>query len=164
MSYAVGDLAPGDVILCTSTGSLLDRAIAWSQGPFVHAALVAEGHLVEQVETVRNAPLGEYAANGWVYHVAATGEERQRAVGWAQARMGAAYGIRELILDGLRFDLHLWPRHTLRLRRLTCSAFVVAAYAAAGVTLTYAPYPSPTDLACSPVLVGARPWESRAAS
>lgn len=163
MSYDAASLVPGDVILCPSNGSLLDRLIAWSQGPFVHAALVGDGHLVEQVWTARDAPRGAYARNGWVYRVQATDEQRTLAVRRAELMLGRHYGIEELIADGLRFDLHLWPRRALRLRRLTCSAFVCAMYAASGVTLTYAPYPSPVDLACSPVLVGPRPWETKSA-
>lgn len=160
MSYDVAALRPGDIILVTSNGSLLDRTIAWSQGPFVHAALVGDGHLVEQVWTARDSPLDEYSGIGWIYRVQATDKQRQAAVAWAEARLGQRYGVEEILLDAARFDLHLWPRRVRPLKRLTCSAFVAMAYASAGVTLTWAPWPSPTDLAASPLLVGPRPWRA----
>jgi hypothetical protein len=159
MPYDPGALRPGDIILCLSSGALLDRLIAWSQGPFVHAALVGDGHLVEQVWTAREADLDEYAAIGWAYRVQASDEGRRAAVAWAEGHLGAPYDVEELLRDAARFDLHVWPRRLPRLRRWTCSGFVATAYAAAGVILTHAPYCSPVDLACSPLLIGPRPWE-----
>ena len=160
MPYRVEDLKPGDVVLVEGVGPLA-RAIKWSTGsPFSHVALVGDGHLIEALWTVSRSPLGKYAAKaGWAYRVAgATDEQRAKAVAWAEGRVGAKYGIREIALDAAKFDLHWTPRLRHPLTRLTCSGLVAQAYREAGVVLTWASFPAPSDLSASPLLVGPRPW------
>ncbi|PSR20077.1 MAG: hypothetical protein C7B45_16630 [Sulfobacillus acidophilus] len=165
--YRVTQLQPGDIILCLPRPGepiwdrLLDAAIACStSGPFVHAALVGDGHLIEQVDPVIHSPLDKYAANGWVYRVHdATPAQMQTALRWAEAHVGQPYGIRALLADAALYDLH-WSRalrwHT---KYVTCSGFVALAWHAAGYPLTAQPLPSPMSLAFSPRLIGPRPWE-----
>ena len=161
MAYDPATLHPGDVLLVTGSGSLLDAAIRWStDSPFVHAAIVGcGGSLIESAwPRVEFAPRAKYAATGWRFEVtAATSDQRYAAVAWARRHVGDLYGVKEILLDAARFDLHWLPRRRLPLRRLTCSALVAGAYLAAGVRLTWAPFPSPADLAASPLLVGPRP-------
>lgn len=138
----------------------LDRLIAWSEdNPFVHAAIIGEGIIVDPVWRVEHAPRRRYQANGWVFRVQATDAQRRAAARWAESRIGQPYGIAEILADGARLDLHLGFVYRLHPRRFTCSGFVAAAYAAAGVQLTHAPLPSPADLSFSPLLLGRRPWD-----
>ena len=166
--YDLAQLIPGDVLLMTSTpeesilAQLLDRAIALSEAnPFVHAAIVGDGHIVNPVWHVQRDPPDLYARNGWAFRVQATDVQRAAAVRWAEAHVGSRYGIAELLADCARLDLHLvlpsWYRW--RPQHWTCSGFVTEAYRAAGVPLTRAPVPAPSDLSFSPLLIGRRPWE-----
>jgi len=167
--YLAQDLRPGDVLLMTSSRheSLPARVLDWmisrsEANPFVHACLVGDGHLIDPVWRVEQAPLDRYAANGWVYRVDATDEQRAAAVAWAEAHVGNAYSIAEILADGARLDLHLvlpaWYRW--RPQHWTCSGFVSEAYWRAGVRLSDAPIPTPADLSFSPALIGRRPWET----
>lgn len=164
--YRPKDLRPGDVLLMTvGDGSLparlLDTAIAWSTAnPFVHAALVGEGHLIDPVVHVERAPLHRYAQNGWAFRVAGAEAAVKSVLGWAEGRLGNPYGVEQLLADGLRFDLHivLTPWFHWRPARWTCSGFIAAAYRQAGCALTEAPVPAPSDLSYSPLLQGPRPW------
>ena len=167
--YLAQDLRPGDVLLMTSSrreslpARLLDALISASEGsPFVHTCLVGDGHLVDPVWRVEQAPLDRYADNGWPYRVRASPEQAAAAIAWAESHVGNPYGLAELLADGARFDLHLvlpsW--YLWRPQRWTCSGFVTAAFAQAALQLTRAPCPSPADLSWSPLLIGRRPWET----
>lgn len=166
--YVPDDLEAGDILLMVEgKGSLparlLDRLIAWSTGnPFVHAALVGDGHLLDPLWRVERAPLGRYAANGWRFRAKAPEAVRKAAAAFAEGRVGNPYGLRELLADFARFDLH-WVRpswYRWRPQRWTCSGFVTAAYASEGLQLTLAPAPAPSDLSYSPLLTGPRPWDA----
>jgi len=167
MPYDPSSLRPGDIILCVgrsswTLGGLLDALIHWATvSPFDHAALVGSGCLLEALWQVTKSPLDKYASNGWVYSISGATDERcHQAISFVEERLGDRYGIAELLEDAARDIAHvpLWPR--VQPRRFTCSGLVAAAWASAGVVLTYAPWPSPMDLAESPILVGQRPWEA----
>ena len=161
MPYKASDLQPGDILLITaSRGSLLDSLIKWStDSPYVHAAIVGDGCIIEGLWKVTESPLNKYEGNGWAFSVpGSTAEQRNAAVKWATSRVGRHYGVLEILLDGARFDLHWLPRHPIVPRRLTCSALVASAYLASGFRLTWAPFPAPADLAASPLLSGRRLW------
>ena len=161
--YDVAALHPGDVILVEGSGTVLDRLISWSTvSVFDHALIVGNGTLVEASRKVQQAPLDKYVARGWVFTVDCTPEQRAVAVARGLALLGSPYGTRELLLDAERFDLHRLPRAPRALTRWTCSGFVCECYRAAGVRLTLAPYPAPSDLSYTPVLIGRRPWEAAA--
>lgn len=165
MSYDPASLQPGDVLLMVgrptlTLGGLLDAAIEWATvSPFDHAAIVGDGCIIEALWHVTQSPIDKYAGNGWAYRVeGAAPNQGLRAAAWAHTRIGRRYGVREILEDGARDILHipLWPRvHPIR---YTCSGLVAAAWRQAGVRLTWAPWPSPMDLAESPVLLGPRPW------
>lgn len=167
MAYRVEDLTPGQVLLMTIPATepiwdrALDAAIAWSSGPFVHAALVGHGELIEQLSTVQTSPLDTYCENGWAYTVAgATPAQADATVAWALAHRGQPYGIDAILQDGLMYDVHQWrPLHDDP-RYVTCSGFVERAWrVGAGIRITDQPLPSPTSLAFSPILGGPRPWD-----
>lgn len=163
--YRPSDLRAGDVLLMTQNpreslpARALDALIAWSTAnPFVHAAIVGNGHIIDPLWHVEHAPLDRYAANGWVYRVDAPPAARQDAVTWAEAHVGQAYGIVEILADGLFYDAHI-GLYRFHPHRLTCSAFVARCCEAAGAPLTRQPLPSPASLSYSPLLVGPRPWD-----
>lgn len=102
-------MTPGDVILVPGTG-WIERLIEWaSGGPFSHAALVGDGHLIEAAfGGVHRAPLLKYAGVGSVLVPSgATAANRRVAVAWAEARVGQPYGWRDVALDAGRDLLHL---------------------------------------------------------
>lgn len=165
MAYRVADLQPGDTILVRGGGKslparALDAAIRWSTGSsYTHAVLVGDGVLIEALEKVTLSPLGKYAEIGDRFEVEIcpySGHPSARAIEWAKAHVGAPYGVREILLDAARFDLHWLPHVRRPLRHLTCSGLVAMAYAQSGITLTYAPWPAPSDLSYSPLLIGTR--------
>lgn len=167
MPYRVEDLRPGQVLLMVPSSHepiwdrALDEAIKISSGPFVHAALVGHGEIIEQLSIVQTSPLDKYSENGWAYTVAgATPAQADAAIAWALARRGQPYGIEAILLDGWMYDLHQWrPLHDDP-RYVTCSGFVERAWrVGGGIRLTEQPLPSPTSLGFSPRLIGARPWD-----
>lgn len=158
--YTAGRLQPGDIVLVAGT-RLIDSLVRWvTAAPFSHALLVADGCLIEaNWSGVRTRALADFAGSGWVFAVAgATGEQRRRAVDAARSRLGQPYGYAALARDAAREVLHVPFFTRLNPRRLTCSGLVVWSWRQAGIRLTWAPLPSPYDLACSPLLVGPRPW------
>lgn len=158
--YHVDQLKPGDILLMTHRAgspwwdALLDAAIAWSTAsPWVHAALVGEGVLINPLWHVVKMPLETYMTNGTIFRAMdSTPQQRRNAVHWAVAHFGQAYGVKELLSDAARFDLHWIPRWRHHLQYFTCSGFVAQAYLEAGYPLTLAPFPAPSDLAASPRL------------
>lgn len=156
----------GDIILVaggstTLPGRLLDAAIRCSEGsPFTHAAQVVDTGaglgLIQGVATVQRAPVDQYAAHGYLFRVAgATPAEIAAVTAWLTARLGQRYGYRELLALGLALDLHLRVRR--HFRHWVCSTLVSRAWAAAGAPLTWAPMPTPANLADAVSLVGPRP-------
>ena len=172
MAYDPAHLQPGDILLMVgrpnlSLGGWLDASIEWAtDSPFDHAAIVGDGEIIEALWAVTASPPDKYAENGWAFSVpTVTEEQKQAAIRWAVSHIGHRYGVAELLDDAGRDILHLplWPQASPRAKaRYTCSGLVAAAYASARVPLTWAPWPSPQDLACSPVLVGPRPWNPAA--
>lgn len=167
MSYDVRDLKPGMVILTTPRANaplmtqILDQTIRWSNGPFVHAALVADNCLIEQLSTVTRAPLDKYCSNGWVFQIAGLHAIRAQAmIQWACDRVGQYYGYRAILEDGAMLDLHDWHLLKSRPSLVTCSGFVErAARHGAGIPLSEMPLPTPTELSYSAILIGQRPWK-----
>ena len=166
--YDPASLQPGDILLMQASARegplarLLDWAISRSEAnPLVHTALVGRGAIYDPLWHITISSLDRYAQNGWAFRVNATPEQKAAAVTWADAHLGQPYGVREILADAARYDLHIvlpsWYRW--RPHRWTCSGFVTEAYRQAGVILTDAPAPSPADLSYSPLLVGPRPWE-----
>jgi hypothetical protein len=157
-------LSPGDVILVPGRGVLAWMIELSTANPFSHAAIATgAGTLVEAAVVVVERPASVYAQEGWAYRVRAAEAERSRAVTSARRRLGEPYGVRELLFDAARFDLHLVPKPR-PLHHLTCSGLVAASYAEAGVILTHAPWPAPADLSYSPLLEGPRPWQTTVAA
>lgn len=164
--YHVDDLRPGMVILCLPPAHepiwdrVLDDAIAWSSGPFVHAALVGHGEILEQLATVQTSPLDKYAATGWAYVVdGATVAHADTAITAFKGRLGQAYGVRELLIMGAYYDLHDTAVWQDRFAHTVCSTAVERAWRQAGMVLSEQPLVSPTGLAFSPRLLGPRPWQ-----
>jgi hypothetical protein len=155
--YSVKNLRLGDVLLMTEGHpfSLLAELIEWATvSPYVHAALIGDGALIEAVwPTVATASLSKYTDTGHIFRVQCSDAERNAAVASAYARIGQPYGLAELLEDGGRDILHIPFHYRWSAPRLTCSALVAAAYRQAGVILTRAPLPSPADLSYSPALV-----------
>lgn len=166
-TYVPSDLRAGQILLATASPHegigprILDALISLSTtNPFDHALVVGNGHLIDPVWHVRRAPLDAYADHAWAFDVSATEDEIASAVAWAEGRIGQQYGLLALVEDGLLYDAHIPLTVRMNPRRTTCSGFVVAAYMAAGVTLTHQPLPSPASLSFSPLLIGRRPWET----
>ena len=167
MAYQPATLQPGQCILCLPTphepvwDHLLDDAIAWSSGPFVHAAFVGNGQLIEQTAPVVTSPLEKYAENGWAYTIEGmTPAKAQAMIRWGLQHLGMVYGYRAILADGLLLDGHDWTLLSVHPRYPTCSGFVErASRLGAGIALSEMPLVTPTALAFSPRLRGPRPWD-----
>ena len=163
MPYRVEDLRPGQVLLMVPSSHepiwdrALDEAIKISSGPFVHAALVGHGELIEQLSIVQTSALDKYCDNGWAYTVNST--KTDAVIDWALSHLGQVYGVEAILEDGLMYDLHDWNMLDVDPRYVTCSGFIERAWRlGGGVPLIEHPLPSPTSLAYSPNLIGPRPW------
>lgn len=166
MAYDPARVRAGDIILVaggatTCGGQLLDAAIRCSEAsPWTHAVQVvplASGGLglIQGVATVSRAPLATYAAAGYRFAVGGATPDLVAAVtAWLTARLGQRYGYAELLADGALLDAHWRIRRPFR--HWTCSALVAQAWKAAGHPLTFAPLPTPADLAASVRLRGPR--------
>lgn len=164
MAYTVDQLHPGDILIMQrrpgwhGLSTLLDLAIECSTAsPWVHTCLVGHGVLLDPLWHVQTVALDTYADTGWVFTPESSPQQKERAIAWAQHRLGAPYGVREILDDAARFDLHWVPHPGHPVHAYTCSGFVAMSYQAAGVILTYAPWPAPSDLIFSPALRGPRP-------
>lgn len=161
MRYDPASLLPGDIILVEGN-SPLSTLIRWATGsPLSHAAMyIGAGSLVEALWKVSLSKSDKYIETGWAYRVDATEAQRERLVVLAVKKLGAPYGLRELLEDGVRDFMHIPVGARWQPKRYTCSGLVAHLWEQAGVKLTYAPLPSPADLANSPLLNGPRPWLS----
>lgn len=174
MPYVPGDLRPGDCILTigkrglSSPSEWLTDGIDWATDcPFDHCVMVGDGEIIEQLSTMTVSPLDKYQHNGWRFTIPSTPEQTAAAIAWMKARVGAPYGVAELLEDAGRDILHLplWPpKHPKADARYTCSGSFVMAYLQAGFWVTHAPWASPADIAFSGVPVGQRPWEGSGAA
>ncbi|MCL6563386.1 MAG: hypothetical protein K6U87_10295 [Firmicutes bacterium] len=164
--YNPTQLQPGQIILVEPGGWLHDpfgQAIACATGsPFSHSAAIIDTssgpQIIEALWHVTCSPLAKYQYRGWAYSVAGITPEQIRQISaWALSKVGTPYGVNEFWEDIRRYVAHTLPRpHPLK--RWTCSGFVAAAMLQAGIVLTQAPYPAPSDLGFSPLLIGPRPW------
>lgn len=160
MAYTLDQLQPGDILLTVHNpqspwwDAVFDRLISWStDSPWVHAALVGEHIVIDPLWHVDVMPLKVYAPNGTIFRPAgATPQQRRDAVAWAKQHLGQHYGVKELLADAAKFDLHWIPQLRHHLQHYTCSGFIAMSYQQAGYPLTYADFPAPSDLAASPRL------------
>lgn len=164
MSYAAGDLRPGDAIL--DWGHVpIDRAIEhFTLGPS-HCAMVGNGCLIEAVwPLVAEAPLDKYVATARRYSpIDVTDEQRQGAVAAARTRLGQPYGVHALLLAAERHVLRIPVTEGFDPKDLDCSCLYVWAWWQQGYVVTYEPEPSPASVLWSPRMTGERPWLARGA-
>ena len=164
------DFAPGDFILThrqrpiAALISLAEkRRFHGGDAPFAHwshCALVVDrdGAVVEAESTgVRRSPISRYKASE--YHLVRLGGElppegRERAVAYADAQVGQAFGYLAL-LGAAIYLLTGWPLRLMRGNHQICSALVVRALQAGGLLADFDPLTTlPADLAKN---FGARP-------
>lgn len=165
ITYDPGALQVGEIVLvygasprATVWARLLDAAIDWATlSRYHHAAIVSErGTLIEQRWHCEESPLDRYAdcASAFRVHVPLAG--RQDAARVARSMLGSRYSVRDILADGLRDVGHIPWLPRAHPRRYTCSGMIAECYRRAGYPITYAPIPSPQDLANSPLLIGQR--------
>jgi uncharacterized protein YycO len=134
----------------------MDRVIEWFEvGWASHAALCdGDGNVIEaRLHGIAVRPESEYATDGVAYRALnSTPEQAARAVKFARSLVGTPYGFKDVLVDGLRYLLHI-NAPKLAGRHLDCSCLVNEAWKAGGITLTRRQVPSPADLAASPFLV-----------
>jgi hypothetical protein len=172
--YGPGETAksfvPGDFIL-THRHNILGGLISQAQkrrfkGPdavyahWTHTAHVVEkdGSLVEaEIFGVSRNPISRYTSDE--YHLVRLGPGfseagRERAVSYATAQVGQAFGFLDMIGAGM-YLLFGWPLRVMRRSHQICSGLVVRALQAGGLVPELDPFLTlPADLA---KLFGARP-------
>jgi cell wall-associated NlpC family hydrolase len=148
------NLLPGDVILVEGT-HIWDRLVEWATvSPYSHAALVADGYLIEALENqgvVQSEISKYYCSSSVAMRTGATEDQIGLAIRWAEGWIGKRYGWREALTAGVRDVLHV-PLRAKMLTHLDCSGLVAASYAAARYPLTRAIAPTPADLWASELL------------
>jgi uncharacterized protein YycO len=164
------DFTPGDFIL-THRHNPISRLISVGEkrrfrgvdaqyAHWSHCALIVEGEgvVVEAESTgVRKSPISRYKANE--YHLVRLGAElspdaRARAVGYAIAQVGQAFGYLALVGAAI-YLLTGWPLRLMRRDHQICSGLVVHALQAGGLLAELDPATTlPADLAEK---FGARP-------
>lgn len=164
------DFVPGDFILAhrhNILGGLISQAqkrrFRGPDAPFAHwthAAHVVDsaGSLVEaEVFGVKLNPISRYRSDE--YHLVRLGAEltdvgRRRAVGYATAQVGQAFGFLDMLGAGM-YLLFGWPLRLMRRNHQICSGLVVHALQAGGMLEEMDPFLTlPADLAKR---FGARP-------
>lgn len=156
--YKAQDLHPGQILLMVNH-SWIDKGIQWAtDNPYSHAAQVGDGELIMAAwPKIVTAPLTLYEASGWAFDVdGATIADIAVVLKAIKSRIGQPYGLGELAADAGRDIFHLPIWHNFSPGYYTCSGLVAWAWKQAGITLTFAPCPSPADLSYSPKLLGAR--------
>lgn len=150
-------IEPGDILLVRGN-SFWERIIEWgTSSPYSHAAMqIPWQHGCELIESkefrgIRVVPRYLYARADW-FRVGCTEKQRKRAWAAALSRLGDPYGWAEVAHDWNRPLAGLALAKRTHLRAVDCSMLVVWAYRQAGVNLTNRPYPTPADLAWSPLL------------
>lgn len=174
--YTVDQLHEGDILLMLQShawdtpSGMLDELIKWATvNPFDHAAVVirdSHGALViaEALLHVTISPLDKYTANGWVFSVPSATSQQKQALSLAvQSKVGQFYGWEMLVESATRVIGHIDWTPPINPRTLDCSALVTWGYQQAGLLLSYAPAPAPSDLSYSPLLHGPRPWTPHSA-
>ncbi len=156
-------MQPGDLILVYRGNGLFDKLVRWATvSPFYHVAMVVDSQdLIEAAfGGVRYADVNKYQGKSVVLSpVGATPAQRAKAVAEARLHWRQAYGWKAIWTDALRIGLHVPIGYRWRTwHHYDCSCLVAAAWATAGLPLTYAPAPSPADLGWSTTLQGPRPW------
>lgn len=157
------DFTPGDFVL-THRHNPISMLISAGQGwrfrgadavfaHWSHCALLVsgEGALVEAESTgVRRSPISKYKTNE--YHLVRLGPEfspegRHRAVDYANAQVGKAFGYLALLGSAI-FLLTSWPVRLMRRDHEICAGLVVRALQAGGLCLDLDPELTlPGDLA-----------------
>lgn len=167
---AAKEFVPGDFILAhrhNILGGLISKAQKRRfrgenavYAHWTHCAHVVdrEGSLVEaEIFGVKRNPISRYTSDE--YHLVRLGpdfgpEERQRAVGYATAQVGQAFGFLDMTGAGL-YLLFGWPLRLMRRNHQICSGLVVRALQKGGLVQDLDPFLTlPADLA---KLFGARP-------
>jgi hypothetical protein len=158
-----GDFVPGDFIL-SHRHHLIAGLISQAQrrrfrgadaayAHWSHAALVVgeDGALVEaEMMGVRQSPISKYHADE--YHLVRLGpeflrEERERAVSYAKAQVGQAFGYLALF-GAILYLLFGWPLRLVRRKHEICSSLVVRSLQAGGLVPELDPALTlPADLA-----------------
>ncbi len=172
MAYRVEDLQCGDVLAMTRHSPLytpdgaLDTGITVSTvNPFDHTAIVVEqdGQLVivEALWHVTISPLDKYVEDGWILRPRLTPDQDRLVSAAALSKVGQRYGIKPVLEDFLRDDLH-WAVHTrIDPHHMDCSELVCWSLLQGGYRVTYAPDPSPADVSYSVAFDGPRPWTAQ---
>lgn len=110
-------VAPGSLLLYSSSGRLYERAIAFADhGPFVHVAIMLSGqriieatgkgvmlnHFRQRTQETEVVPMEQYA----------TAEGIARALVWVIQQQGKQYGWLDIAFQGAKF---LWPNNPFQL-------------------------------------------------
>ena len=155
-------MIPGDVILVRRGNGLFDKLVRFATvSSYFHCAIVDDANTLIEAAFggVRRVPSTKYDGKSDVLTVNATPAQREAAVQFARWHVGLPYGWGDVVADALRIGLHVPTGYRWRAwRHMDCSCLCAAAWAAAGIPLTFEPAPSPASLGWSPVLVGPRPW------
>lgn len=154
---------PGDLIMVRRGSGVFDRLVRFATtSPYFHAAIVDDPQtLIEAgMGGVRRVDGDKYDGRSDVLAPkGATSADRELAVQFARMHVGLSYGWGDIVADALRIGLHVPTGYRWRKwKHMDCSCLVAAAWASAGVPLTFEPAPSPASLGWSPELVGPRPW------
>lgn len=164
------DFVPGDFILA-HRHNILGGLISLAQkrrfrgqdaayAHWTHTAHVVDPHgaLVEaEVFGVKLNPISRYTSDE--YHLVRLGAElsaegRERAVGYARAQVGQAFGFLDM-LGAAMYLLFGWPLRIMRRNHQICSGLVLRALQAGGILKEMDPFLTlPADLAKR---FGARP-------
>lgn len=158
-----GEFVPGDFILAhrhNILGGMISQAekrrFRGPDGMYAHwthaASIVDEDGTLVEAETmgVKRNPISRYKSDE--YHLVRLGpefsdEDRRRAVSYATAQVGQAFGFLEMLGAGL-YLLFGWPLRLMRRKHQICSGLVVRSLQAGGLLKEMDPFLTlPADLA-----------------
>lgn len=151
------DIKLGDLILVRGTGPISRAIEEITDSPYSHAAgLVGENELIEAngFRRIGYEALHEYADVGDVFTCdTLTDEQRRKIVDYVKREVGGHYDWSLLFVELIRYALHIILPYREPASARICSTLWADAYRAVGVDLCPGvKYPSPADLAKSPLL------------
>ncbi|MDR3598521.1 hypothetical protein [Clostridium sp.] len=146
----------GDICLKKGTGIISEAIEEFENSQYSHATTFIDGQLIEAegFEKTEYIPIDKYKGQLDVFNCnSLTDEQRQGIKDFLSKQVGTRYDYLLLIIEAIRYALHVTLPYKEPFHRHICSTLVVDAYKSVGMDLCPGiKYPSPKDISESKLL------------
>lgn len=154
----ITELQPGDLILVRGTAGIARVIEAVEHSPYSHVAGVVEGSTLVEAQGMRRT--GTIDASAYVgcsdvyrFKYPLPIKRRDKIVELAKAAIGGRYDYLLILIELVRYLLHVTIRYKEPPNARICSVLWTSIYRKAGIDLCKGiRYPSPADVVASPYL------------